>query len=236
MIAFCAVVLALLSSVFIIGDFLVLVSLHAIALCLGFSFGYLWVKRKPVKRAGSAIILAGFYLLAAFYIVPHYKYRLISKSKGEFVNKQASSFFKNVGVKDTTGSMNNDFLKKGKVSLVEFYFKDCIPCWLKEKALDRLHKEISDTSFRIIYIQNGNIDDFNTYLLTCRDNENEEKRFYDVNGALSANLNINAFPFELIIDKKGLIRQTTNGFAHGIADIYISKKKSFITELLYEEE
>ena len=234
LISFCAIILILLISVFIVGDFLVLTILHAIALCFGFSLGYLWMRLKPGNRVGPGVILIGFYLLAVFYIVPHYEYRIISKTKGIFENKQATIFFKNVELKDTTGSMKKDLLEEGKVSLVEFYFKNCMPCWLKEKALSRLRKEISDTSFRIIYIQSGEIDDFNTSLLTCRETKSKANRFYDVNGALSSNLSIKGFPFELIIDKKGYIRQTSNGFSQDVAGIYINERKTFIKSLLHE--
>lgn len=234
-VTFCAVIFTLLISIFVIvKDFLPINILQAISVCLAFSLGYLWMNWKPVKKVGSVLVLIGFYLLGTLYIVPHYKYSLISKVQDEYLNKQAGSFFKNVSLKDTTGTFINDFLGEDKVTLVDFYFRNCMPCRLKEKALERLRVEIPDTSFRIVYVQNGNLDEFGTYLRTCREHKNTDNRFYDVGGTLASNLNIQGFPFELVIDKKGIIRQTSSGFASEASGLYVNKKKSFITGLLNE--
>ena len=86
----------------------------------------------------------------------------------------------------------------------------------------------------IIYIQNGKIDDFESYLETCREKKNSAIRYYDNNGILSSNLKLKGYPFGMVIDKAGKIRQTENGFGPEVADLFLDKEIPLIKVLLNE--
>lgn len=167
--------------------------------------------------------------------MPLVGFHAISVNRGDLQNKPALNFFQDAALKDTSGNSINNFLEEGKVYLVEFYFRSCPPCVMKERALKKLRKKISDTSFQIIYIQNGGIDDFEIYQLTCRESGNEGNRYYDVKGSLASTMKIEGFPFELIIDKKKIIRKVSVGFDSDFENLYLKNEKSFISILLDEK-
>src|SRR5690606_32134032 len=110
----------------------------------------------------------------------------------------------------------------GKVYLIEFYFKNCSPCILKEPVLEKLKVNLDSNFFSVIYVQNGAIDSYETFLETCKE-KGSTNRLYDISGELSNRLNIEGYPSEIIVDKNGMIRYSSTGFGNDLAKYYLSK-------------
>lgn len=53
-------------------------------------------------------------------------------------------------------------------------------------------------------------------------------------GFLSSNLKLKGYPFGMVIDKAGKIRQTENGFGPEVADLFLDKEIPLIKALLNE--
>jgi AhpC/TSA family len=208
--------------------------IYSASIFSSFVLGYSWKKWSNPKRMGLAFCLAIFYFLSIFYIYPAKTYKTISTARNDLINENFQNFFNNISLKNTSGHEGNSLFTKDNVYLIEFYFKNCTPCRLKEKALTQLRNEISDSSFKIIYIEDGKIDNYDTYLLACKELGSNGNRYYDVDGNLSENLKVEGYPFEVVIDKKGKIRNTLSGYGHDITDYYLRSQKNIIEKLLNE--
>jgi len=220
--------------VFLIGDFPGRIAMSIIAMSLSYIMGYMWLKWRISLKIASCLILMIFYFSSVFYFMPQIINRNLFFKHNNLKNNSALNYFNNVELKDTLGNTYQDVFKKNKVYLIEFYFRNCWPCVIKEDALEKLREEIPDSSFQIIYIQNGKIDDFESYLETCREKKNSTIRYYDNNGILSSNLKLKGYPFGMVIDKAGKIRQTENGFGPEVADLFLDKEIPLIKVLLNE--
>ncbi len=208
--------------------------LHLISIFLSFILGYRWLKLKDTIRIGFAFVMIGFYFFSIFYIYPASTYKKLSANRHDLINESAKTFFADAVLKNTSNQQINPLIKNS-VYLIEFYFKNCIPCRIKEKVLKQLRSEIPDSAFKIIYIQDGQIDNYDVYLQTCNELGNPENRFYDMDGGLSENLKISGYPFEIIVDKKGEIRHSVLGYGNEITSFYINSEKSIIKNLLNEK-
>ncbi len=233
--SFSITLLTLLIFVNIITDFHEQAAIVSALVPISYILGYMWPKLKSAMKISMTILIFGLYFFSVFYFMPLAGFHALSVNRGDLQNKPALKFFQDAVLKDTADNNINNFFEEDKVYLVEFYFRNCSPCIMKERALKKLRKEIPDTSFQIIYIQNGGIDDFEIYQLTCRENGNEGNRYYDVKGSLASIMKIEGFPFELIIDKKRIVRKVSVGFDSGFENLYLKNEKSVISILLDEK-
>ena len=125
-------------------------------------------------------------------------------------------------------------VQKGKVYLLEFYKRYCVPCIEKQHVLNQLNEKIDNPNFVIIYMQAGNLDSFETFLEVCK-KEGGLNRYYDVNGDIGKLFKIAGHPTEYLIDKNGKVRYSFVGYGKSIEDNYFKTTLSRVNELLYEQ-
>ncbi len=149
------------------------------------------------------------------------------------IGKSFTEFISNTVLKDTTDNRVKYEFKKDSIYLLEFFFKSCAPCKMKEKILPRIAQEFKNLPFKIIYIDNAEIDDFQSFTEGARGKMYAEN-FYDEKNILIQNLKVQSFPLEVIIDKKGVIRHTYSGYSFDDDNEYFKITTNKIKDLLNE--
>jgi peroxiredoxin len=201
---------------------------------LSFTFGHYFSRMKWNKRGLVSSILLTAYLVIAFIFYPKVILAGITDVNPPSSSNRIISQAKSFHIIDHKGRKRELNFADGKVYLLEFYFKNCLPCKLKQKALTKLKTTVNNSQFNIIYIQDGTIDDFSTFQTVCR-TEGTENRFFDSSGSLIASLKVTGYPTEFLIDGKGKIRNVVRGFSADLESEYINATTKKVNELLSEK-
>jgi peroxiredoxin len=191
-----------------------------------------WNKINLILKLLAIAIVAGFAWVNSNIIYPSFAMKTCTKNKSELIGNEIKDYVNSTSLKNSTNS-TMPFFNKGKVYLIEFYFNSCLPCRLKEPALKNIKTEFKDQDFQLFNIQNGGIDSLSKFIESCKIN-GFENRLYDSSGIFAHNLNIESFPYEIIIDKKGIIRYVFAGFGEGIDAQYNKETSKKINQLLNE--
>jgi thiol-disulfide isomerase/thioredoxin len=201
---------------------------------LGFVLGYFFNKISTVKRVAFLAATVAWAWLNAAVIYPSFMLQKMDMPGTALpANKTTiSNIFSNVSLmKDdadfTLAATGN------KVYLVDFFFNNCRPCRAKEPYVLALEKAVNDSNFQVLYIESGKLDSYEVY------KQNYErlhgKVLYDKGNKLIDSLKIEGFPFEIIIDKKGVVRHISNGFGNDdLGNKYVQQTKEKIQKLLHE--
>ncbi len=220
------------ASVIIFGWQLLFINgINMIFLAISYYTGYKTYDLKPFYKFASITILGVFFYTTLFLIRPVFIFKSLDKSI--LTNIHVNDLISNTKVIDNNGSYKPIDFIKGNVYLIEFYFKNCAPCKIKNPIIMDLKEKINHPNFYIIYIQSGLADDFSTYIETCKE-EGSLNRFYDKNDSIANRLKVNGYPTEFIIDKNGFIRYTLNGFSDNIKEVYLAENIFKIKTLLDE--
>jgi thiol-disulfide isomerase/thioredoxin len=158
--------------------------------------------------------------------------KYFSVNKSALMGQSIYKYLDNVSIVDSMERKHSVYID-GNVRLLEFYFKSCSPCKLKTPVLNQVSTRFKDVkNFKLIKIENGRIDDFNDYTSYLKTNRGIT--LYDSAGIFSKNLGIDAYPYEIIVDKKGVIRYIFDGFDHSVNNLYYTETINKITTLLNE--
>lgn len=201
------------------------------AFALGFYFKRLALSRKIIF--GLAATAA--YFLVSFWVYPKQNLKIIQSGNSELIGKNINIFFREVSWLNVSKDTVPTNILDGKVCLIEMYFQNCGPCRIKDPVLKQLEQHYAgDNRMKVIYLQNGAIDDFDVY--SKRDDVVHSRltRFYDVNGAFCKNVKSEGYPFELIVDKDGIIRHVSLGYANEINKMYYKETLDKINLLINE--
>jgi thiol-disulfide isomerase/thioredoxin len=183
-------------------------------------------------RAGWVIFLLliiafGYIRLRSIYTVATPPPSPKSSPMPALGDKSIHDFLSGVSLQTATGNVTDPF-PVGKIYLLEFYFYRCPPCRAKHPALQEIDAMMKDSDVEIIYIDNGKIDDVADFHYRV---SKTEKQYYDSAALLIKQLQIKSFPFEMIIDKKGMIRYVSKGYNKDKKEEYIRKTIARITSL-----
>jgi thiol-disulfide isomerase/thioredoxin len=141
--------------------------------------------------------------------------------------KSIHAFLSGVSLQTGTGKAADPF-PTGKIYLLEFYFYRCPPCRAKHASLQEIDAMTDNNDVEIIYIDNGKIDEVADFHYRL---SKTEKQYYDSAALLINQLQIKSFPFEIIIDKKGVIRYVSKGYDKDKKEEYIRKTIANIESL-----
>lgn len=196
---------------------------------LSFAAGYL-VRRKIVAlAAGSSLLLLA--LAYTFSIYPaHVFARPVAVDRRlegtPWTSKRTELTLQTIDGKPV--SLQSKIGKK--VVLLDFYFTTCLPCIAKRRALEKLKERLTN-EVEIILIDNGDIDSFERFKAEKKTNI---ETLYDTGGILAKNLNLHSFPYEIIIDKKGIIRRVDLGYNESVEALYLESVTHKIQSLSNE--
>ncbi|NII29016.1 TlpA family protein disulfide reductase [Pseudoflavitalea sp. X16] len=193
----------------------------------GLLSGYYWAKIGRVGRVIVPLLIIAFGYVNLSFIYP----RLVSSSesggKSALVGKSIDEFLTGTRLQPDTAYAGNPF-PKGKVYLLEFYFDRCPPCRMKHPALQRIAAMTDKQDFEIVYVDNGKIDKVDDFY---KRRSATEKQYYDSAALFTRKLGIKNFPFEVIVDKAGIIRYVSKGYDKDKQDVYVNETISKIKAL-----
>lgn len=194
---------------------------------MGMLSGYYWAKLGRIGRVIVPLLIIAFGYVNLSFIYP----RLISLSesgeKSAQVGKSIDEFLAGTRLQPDTAYAGSPF-PKGKVYLLEFYFDRCPPCRMKHPALKRIAAMTDKQNFEIIYVDNGKIDKVDDFY---RRKSATEKQYYDSAALFIRNLRIKNFPFEVIVDKAGIIRYVSKGYDKDKQEAYVKETMRRIESL-----
>lgn len=173
------------------------------------------------------IIAFGYIRLRSIYAITAPPPSPKSSNMPALGEKSIHDFLSSVSLQTAAGNVIDPF-PTGKIYLLEFYFHRCPPCRAKHAALQEIDAMTDNSNVEVVYIDNGGIDevaDFKNRL------SKKEKQYYDSAALLIDRLQIKSFPFELIIDKKGMIRYVSKGYDKDNKDEYIRRTLAKIESL-----
>lgn len=118
-------------------------------------------------------------------------------------------------------------------TIVELFFVGCLPCQWKEKSVDSISKQYSNTQLSVIFICDGTATSFDKFKAYTQDRANNKGIYlYDMDSVLFKS-GISGYPTELLFKKHQLI-SITEGFDSIIATRYYKSKILKINQLLNE--
>ena len=198
-------------------------------LSLGYYFNSL---SKPTRYVAGIAMVGLVYYLASDYL-PKRDVQLKMADYQPLICKSFNDFTANATLKDTSNSLVNNNFSKDTIYLFEFFFKRCTPCKMKEKILPRLAETFKDEAFKIVYVDNAEVDNFSSFTEGAMEKKYAQN-LYDEKKILITNFNIKSFPLELIVDKKGIVRHTYSGYSFEEDSEYLKITTKKIKDLLNE--
>jgi thiol-disulfide isomerase/thioredoxin len=202
--------------------------------CFGFVLGYFFRSIGVFKKIAFIGLVTAFAYFNTAFIYPRFVLNRISnKDFALKSNMPIKTLFSNVSL--IKGDTNFIMPATGNtVYLIDFFFNNCAPCRAKEPYVLQVEKAVNDTNFEVLYIESGKYDTYEVY----KKNYGRllGKVLYDKGNQLSDSLKIDGYPFEIILDKKGIVRYVSAGFDNstGVPEKYVQQTKEKIQQLLYE--
>lgn len=213
---------------FIDNSTIVFFLIFPILILLCFSFGlYFKSVSKKTKLIFTLSALASFYFVPV-KLIPFLNYKIIYASLTKSVNYPFNY--------DLSGLLNKDGssfkgLNPDTVYMLNFTFHSCLPCQLKKPSLERIATHFKSKAFRLI-----NIHEIENFDFFKRKYGSLSNYLHDKNGVLAKKLSIEMFPFDLIINKKGVAVSSFHGFSEGVGSFYESERINLLNNLLNEKD
>jgi thiol-disulfide isomerase/thioredoxin len=198
-----------------------------------------------INAAGSSLfstvtkfaLMASVIYMLGFRIIPS---KLFDKAKTSFAASNASSFRFNTlaGLIDVNGNKTAVPGNKVKVTVLDFYFENCLACVKKLPLLDQLKNNYKGRAeVKIMHINAGNIDGYESFKTFVKQQPGDSENFlYDAEGKVTQQLGIRSFPTELIIDEHGKVLRSLTGYTHALEMDYLHKTEDIIDQLLLHEK
>lgn len=200
------------------------------AFFIGFYFSRWSAKRQVI----TATFLVIFYSLYISKLNPE----LVYYNSSVQVNKDKGKPLPNFQFINPDSSLLMLDKYKGNVMLIDFYFNNCSACIKKMYALEKIQTNYrGNSNFTLLMVHRGGSETFSDFLQKLYGFPKNLTYVYDSLSAASKKLNLDAtgYPVELIIDKKGIIRETVLGFNHDLDLVYQKNTIKIIDALLNEK-
>lgn len=179
------------------------------------------------------LFLASVYIYL-FYFIPIEDY----KSFNKVLNNQNKKIdIDSIFLYDLdSNKVSYSLLIQNKIAVIDFSFIGCMPCKLKYNPLVNLaNKNRSDNGLTFFRIINGKLDnfkDFQEYYKPKFYLNSDLPIYYDIDGKMNKLFNIQAYPTEMIFDKKQEIKYILNGFSASItSSLYFEQTQTKINSL-----
>lgn len=193
----------------------------------GLLSGYYWAKIGRAGRVAVVLLIVGLGYVNLHFIYPKVVASYIQKEMAALTGKPIDAFLTGIKLQPVTAYAGTPF-PKGKVYLLEFYFDRCPPCRAKHPALQRVVALADKQDFEIVYVDNGKIDKVDNFY---KKRSSIEKQYYDSAALLIRKLGIKNFPFEVMVDKAGIIRYVSKGYDKDKQEAYITETMEKIKRL-----
>lgn len=201
-------------------------AIAAISLLLGLGIRKNWQHRKLLYSSFLLLWMAVIFILS-YFIIPHYAF--YDRSSSVIINKKIDFKLKSInGIEISSEKL------KGKVILFDFWFKRCGACFRQFSDIEKISENYSHTSDFKVYAVNTGYDSFKEVKDISKILQYTFPILYDTDTLLTNQLGIEAFPHNILLDKKGVIRFNHTGYSKDESRAYIKNMCEKIDELLHE--
>lgn len=202
-----------------------------IAICfLSFLSGhYLSRLNSVIKRTlYSGLVMAAF-AAWLYFAVPWISYE--AKTNIEFKNEAIEYQLTSINTNDSL--LSNTSLK-GKVVLLDFWYKACGVCFRQYPKMEAVFDHFKDNKDVAIYFVNNGIDSTETIKTFVNNKNIRIPVLVDRNSKLVKKLKLDGFPTFILIDKKGDIAEIHTGYSRDEASVFEEQTIMKIEALLKE--
>lgn len=205
-----------------------------------FPLGYLqglagfWIGKTLWKSTraytGSALLGMVLWMLVLWYWVSpylHYQQRIVeSPLLGRALEYE---LYKPNGQRVSSQSL------KGKVVVLDFWFKSCKQCRVKNPYFEQLAKQYKGRpDVAVLSVAMGSVDSLSVAQAFMRQQQYSFDWLYDKGGLAVKKMAFTGAPHEVIFDKQGKIRSIQHGFTYDLGLQYLKYKTEEIDALLAE--
>lgn len=182
------------------------------------------LKKKHTKSSAALFLVSVVYLIFIKLIyINQLEYNYKDKSDLAVLNENRNFL---VGHHNEHPTFNSD-----TVYLVNFSFRNCLPCRHKKIALKTLSKKHKHSAFKIIEIHSfESMEIFQEYYYFSH-----AVTYHDSLNHLAQTLKIYGAPAEIIFSKKGKAVRRLNGYSSEAEASYIESTSKLIQKLIHEK-
>lgn len=181
-------------------------------------------KKKHIKSSIALLLVSCLYLLFIKSVyIDQLDYDYKDKSDLSALNENRGFL---IGHHNEHPTFNSD-----TVYLVNFSFRNCLPCRQKKRALKALSKQYKHSPFKIIEIHTfESMEIFQDYYYF-----DHAVTYHDSLNHLAQTLKILGAPTEIIFSKKGKAVRRSNGYNSEAEASYIESTSELIKKLIHEK-
>lgn len=184
-----------------------------IGILLGY---YSFLNKKMVFWILLFLLIPIFFLIDQYILPKMFYYEYVRDSPG--IN---SNIINNIYYTVNGEPVKIIDTSKNQYTIVECFFKGCLPCEEKKAALKIISDSIKEKKLSIVFLCDGSItefDDFREYAL--KDQSTKNIYLYDKDSVLYSKYKINGYPFEVLFKEDKAIN-TLLGYSEMIKKDYI---------------
>jgi peroxiredoxin len=195
---------------------------------LSFSFGYyLQTIKSPIKSILFFALIVLVFIGWLYVGVPWISYE--NKSKIEVSNQKIKFELQCL---ENNESIVTDSTLKGKVILLDFWYKSCGVCIRQYPKMEAVYNHFKKNNNVAIYFVNNGIDSIETITDFVKNKNIQIPVLIDKNSLLVKKLKLDGFPVFVLIDKKGIIKEIHMGYSRDEANIFEEQTINKIEQLL----
>ncbi|MCK6650787.1 MAG: TlpA family protein disulfide reductase, partial [Bacteroidia bacterium] len=190
---------------------------------------YLSSINSPIKKVFYAVLVISVFTVWLYFAAPWISYE--AKTDVEFKNKSVEYQLNSINTSDSI--LSNTSLK-GKVVLLDFWYKSCGVCIRQYPKMEAVFDHFKDNKDVAIYFVNNGLDSTETITEFIKNKNIRIPVLIDKNSLLVKKLKLDGFPAFLLIDKKGVITEMHIGYSRDEASVFEEQTIKKIEALLKE--
>ena len=213
----------------------VLISLASefVTLLPAFAIGFYFFRLRRNLRLPATVLLVGISTIYIFLLNPQLIFKAYSSND---INPRIEAKKIDYSFISQDSSVISSSMLENKVVLLDYWFIRCGPCLKKMKELKKIASHFKGRKDVIILaVDDGLRDKFSDFLKTSKTLPAELDYAYDSKGRSVSELDIQYFPHEILLDKKGNVRHQIVGFNTDLAITYTKNTIQQIESLLNEK-
>ena len=197
---------------------------------VGFWIGKtLWKStRAHISNALLGVVL--WLLVIWYWVSPYLSYQQLHVAASPLLGRAVEyELYKPSGQRVSSQSL------KGKVVVLDFWFKSCKPCRVKSQYFEQLaqhYKARHDVA--VLSVAMGSIDSLGAAQAFMRQQQYPFEWLYDKGSLAAQKMAFSGAPHEVVFDKQGKIRSIQHGFSYDAGLHYLKYKTEQIDALLSE--
>lgn len=206
-------------------DLPVLLTICIIGFLVGYLSAFFWTK----KHLGKFIAIAWVIIVFIFNLIFVPRFLFTETANVPLVNLTPK--FQLLDIKKNTTITNIQL--KGKTVFLDFWNVHCGPCVRSFPKIDELYEHYRNDTNVCVYLVNCGIDSLADIKGFVTEKNIKTPVLYDSGGELTKKLEINGFPFHIILDREGKVRFNHLGYNKDEAAVFVNNMISEINSIAH---